>query len=143
MGSPFRTRYKRYRLAVKPGFANQQARRHGDANPSVFQDIDGEAGPSRGQGARHLQGAINPRQGTAPRAGRNQPASAWRPWEAVRDRARPETLWLAARGILPPESRPIPQYETARQTSLGLGLALPNKQKRLQGRGKRLSEQIV
>ncbi len=49
-GLPRRSqRRQRDKFAVEPCLANQQARRDGNARPSVFQDIDGEDGPAGGE----------------------------------------------------------------------------------------------
>ncbi len=57
-----RGRHQRHLLAVKPGFANQQTRGYGHAHPSIFQNIDGQGGASRGQVAGHVQVVIHARQ---------------------------------------------------------------------------------
>jgi len=53
---------KRDKFAVKAGFANQETRRNGNADPAVLQNIDGEAGAARGEFGIDAQVVVNARE---------------------------------------------------------------------------------
>ncbi len=50
---------KRDKFAVKAGFANQETRRNGNADPAVLQNIDGDAGAAGGEFGIDAQVVVN------------------------------------------------------------------------------------
>src|SRR5579862_6358608 len=60
---PLCARHQGNFLAIQPCLANQQARRHRHAYPSIFQNVDGESGASRRQLTEHAQIVIHAGQG--------------------------------------------------------------------------------
>jgi hypothetical protein len=55
--------HKRNKFAVKPGFANEQARWNRDANPAVLQDIHSERGAAGGELAIDADLVVDTREG--------------------------------------------------------------------------------
>ena len=125
-----RARYQRHLLAIEPRLANQQARGHGHAHPSVFQNIDREAGASGSQIAGHVQVIIDARQRGV----------QGRRFGIVLDRVgfRPQHAVFVDRNHDP--SRDVGRFK---RLVLELRLPRPNKGKRPRCRGKTVSERIV